>query len=180
MFGIHFRSKSTEAADGNDARRPSGRLARARNEEGQSIIEFALVLPMLMTIAMGIFVFGLAFSNYQMLTNGANMGAQALAFSRGQTLDPCKTVASAFYSAAPTLSQKTLTFTITVTPPPSGVTNPLGGTTSSSTSTTTGAAALPAGSQASVTVTYPCNLILFGHNFAPTCNLSAQTAEVIQ
>jgi hypothetical protein len=38
-----------------------------------------------------------------------------------------------------------------------------------------------AGQTALVKATYPCNLTVMGHNYAPNgCNLSAQTAQMIQ
>jgi hypothetical protein len=38
-----------------------------------------------------------------------------------------------------------------------------------------------AGQTAIVKATYPCDLTVMGHNYAPSsCNLSAQTAQMIQ
>jgi hypothetical protein len=38
-----------------------------------------------------------------------------------------------------------------------------------------------AGQSALVKATYPCNLTVMGHNYAPSgCNLLAQTAQMIQ
>jgi Flp pilus assembly protein TadG len=151
-----------------------------RREQGQSLVEFAIVLPFVTTILLGIVVFGIAFSNSLSLTNAANMGAQVLAISRGQTLDPCNTTAQAVYQAAPGLAQSSLNFTITITPS-GGTGTAIGGSTCSSSSYTTGAAAtLVSGSMATLKVTYPCNLVVYGKNLAPGCTLSAQTSEVIQ
>jgi Flp pilus assembly protein TadG len=149
-------------------------------EHGQSVVEFALVLPFVTTILLGIVVFGIAFNNSLALTNATNMGAQVLAISRGQTLDPCNATAQAVYQAAPNLVQKSLNFTITITPT-SGTAVNIGGSSCSSTSYTTGAPSdLVSGSMATLKVTYPCNLVVYGKNLAPNCTLSAQTSEVIQ
>jgi Flp pilus assembly protein TadG len=83
---------------------------RFSGEEGQSLIEFAFVLPMLMTLVFGVITFGIAINNYLMLTNATNSGAQVLAISRGQTSDPCATTVAVVYAAAPNLTQTNLTF----------------------------------------------------------------------
>jgi Flp pilus assembly protein TadG len=151
-----------------------GRL-RAINEEGQSLIESAFCLPILMMVAMGIFSFGLVFNNYLILTNAVSIGAQQLAISRGQTTDPCATAAGPVDAASPTLNSKKYVFTFVL----NGTTYT--GTSCSSGSTTTGAAGnLVQGSSARVTVTYPCSLTIYGVNTVPGCTLTAQTTELIQ
>jgi Flp pilus assembly protein TadG len=165
-----------------------GTWFRNGNERGQALLEFAFLLPLLMAVLLGIIVFGIALNNYLELTNGATAGAQALAVSRGQTLDPCAAVSNPFYLAAPNLTKTNVQFTITTSPGPSGAgsSNTLwsgSGTPScSSSSTTTGAPGeLVQGETVTVNVTYPCNLRFFGVYFGPsTCTLTAQTAEAIQ
>ena len=163
----------------------------ARDERGGALVETALVLPILLTVLMGFITFGIAFGNYLALTNATAMGAQALSIARGQSLDPCATTYNAFELGGPTLQTSQLTFTILVNSPPSGGSETTlytlfngakgASVTCSSTSLTTGAPAdLVAGDAASVSVTYPCNLVIYGVNFAPNCKLTAQTSEVIQ
>jgi hypothetical protein len=48
-----------------------------RNQIGQSAVEFALVLPILVLILMGIFDFGRAFYAYSVVANAARDGARA-------------------------------------------------------------------------------------------------------
>lgn len=61
-------------------RRP-GALARlARGDGAQSIVEFALVLPVLMLILMGILQFGLIFNAYVTLSNAVREGAREASF----------------------------------------------------------------------------------------------------
>lgn len=161
---------------------------RARGEGGQALLEFAFLLPVLLLILFGVIVFGMALNNYLELTNGATAGAQALAISRGQALDPCATVTAPFYAAAYNLTQANVKFTITISPPPGGsgstyvlasdVANP---TCAAPNNGSPPATDLTQGATATVKVTYPCNLNFFGFNFAPpTCTLTAQTAESIQ
>jgi len=46
------------------------------NERGSAVIEFALTLPLLLLIVMGIFDFGLMFQRYEVVTNAAREGAR--------------------------------------------------------------------------------------------------------
>jgi len=51
------------------------KLLRA-GDGGQAIIEFALTLPLLLLVVMGIFDFGLMFQKYEAVTNAAREGAR--------------------------------------------------------------------------------------------------------
>ena len=141
----------------------------SRSEDGQSLVEFALCLPVLLIIITGIFTFGIAISNYLMLTNATNVGARQLAISRGQTTDPCYDTAAAVHAAAPTLKTASFQFAFS-----------LNGTNYSGTNCTAGVADLLLGTPATVSVTYPCSLAVYGINLAPSCSLKAQTTELVQ
>jgi Flp pilus assembly protein TadG len=60
---------------------------RFRNERGQALVEFALVLPLLSLILFGIIQFGIVFNNYIDLTDAVRAGARKATVSR-QTGDP--------------------------------------------------------------------------------------------
>jgi len=69
-----------------------GKPARgcARDERGQTLTEFALGVPVLLTLLVGVAVLGVAFNNYLTLNYATNTAAQKLPISRGpQTTDPC-------------------------------------------------------------------------------------------
>src|SRR5512147_48531 len=51
-------------------------MRRARQQDGQALIEAALVIPMVLLIAVGIFEFGRAYQTWQILTNAAREGAR--------------------------------------------------------------------------------------------------------
>ena len=51
---------------------PRGRKGIA----GSSLVEFAVVVPLLMTLVMAMFVFGIAMNQYLTLTNATTSGAQ--------------------------------------------------------------------------------------------------------
>ncbi len=56
-----------------------------RGQSGQSLVEFALVLPLLVILLMGIFEFGRIFSSYVVITNAAREGARSVVVGRGDT-----------------------------------------------------------------------------------------------
>ncbi len=168
MMDMHRGSRTAAAPGVRVEARSSAKQARgrARDERGQASLEFALALPLLLTLLIAMVVFGIAFNNELTLTFATDAGAQLLSISRGAS-DPCGVASQAIYSAAPYLKPASLKFTIV-----------LSGT--SYTSASCSGAPLVATQTAKVTTTYPCNLAIFGFNPAPNCTLSAQTAVFIQ
>jgi Flp pilus assembly protein TadG len=67
--------------------------ARLRRDDGQAIVEFALVLPLLALLVFGIAQFGIAFRNYLTITDAARVGARAAAVKR--TSNPCAAATTA-------------------------------------------------------------------------------------
>ncbi|HKA26978.1 MAG TPA: TadE/TadG family type IV pilus assembly protein [Gaiellaceae bacterium] len=53
-----------------------------RNEQGQTMTEFALVLPVLALILFAVIQFGIVFNNYVTLTDATRAGARKAAVSR--------------------------------------------------------------------------------------------------
>jgi Flp pilus assembly protein TadG len=53
-----------------------------RNEQGQTMTEFALVLPVLALILFAVIQFGIVFNNYVTLTDATRAGARRAAVSR--------------------------------------------------------------------------------------------------
>ena len=51
-------------------------LTRGNAEDGAQLVEFALVLPLLLLIMLGIAEFGFVFQRYEVLTNAAREGAR--------------------------------------------------------------------------------------------------------
>lgn len=51
-------------------------LRRWRSDEGAQLVEFALVLPLLLLVVLGIAEFGFIFQRYEVLTNAAREGAR--------------------------------------------------------------------------------------------------------
>ncbi len=68
--------------------RDSRRFFR-RGEKGQDIVEFALILPILLLLIMGIVDFGRAYNTWMMVTHGAREGARyaAVGYSNSEIED---------------------------------------------------------------------------------------------
>jgi Flp pilus assembly protein TadG len=158
-------------------RRSAGRqflLLLRLGEQGQSLVEFALIVPILLLLTTGIFVFGLAMNNYMQLTNAVSTGARTVAINAGITTDPCATAATAIETAAPGLSASGLTFSISFIGT-SATVNATGATC------TADAASLTSGSTVTVTATYPLNLSVYGKVFnASHAVLTASSTELVQ
>lgn len=60
-------------------------LILRKNEKGQSLIEFALVLPLLILIVVGIAEFGWLFNGKITLTSAAREGARVVAILKNET-----------------------------------------------------------------------------------------------
>jgi Flp pilus assembly protein TadG len=63
--------------------------SRVRSERGAELIEFALTLPLLLLLVLGIIEFGFLFQEYEVVTNASREGARLGAFipSAGYTVD---------------------------------------------------------------------------------------------
>jgi Flp pilus assembly protein TadG len=137
-----------------------------RSTNGVSAIEFALVTPAFLAMGLGALKFGIAMSQYMIVTNAAAQGAMTFALSRGITT-PYATTGTAITNAAPNLTSGSMTKTLRVN-----------GTACSNDSTCQ--TALVAGATASVTVSYPCDLTVMGVNFKANCTLSSTSAQMVQ
>ena len=125
-----------------------------RSEEGQGVVEFAFVLPLLLALVLGIVQFGILFNNYLTITDATRVGARKAAVSRFLG-DNGAAARTATYSAASNL--KALQLAVTVT----------------STSWTT------PGSDVSVSATYPYTIDILGW-VVKSGNLTSTTHERLE
>lgn len=138
-----------------------------RGSGGASAVEFAFIAPILIMLMIGIAKFGLVLNNYLTLTEAVATGARYLALSRSGSSTPYTSTIAQVQGAAFNLSTGSLSITTTV----------------NGTACTTNATCQPlltAGTPAVVRATYPCDLTVFGYNFAPSCTLSSSTSDMIQ
>jgi Flp pilus assembly protein TadG len=139
-------------------------LFKRRREEGQAMVEFALVLPVLLLVLLAIMKFGLMFENYLTLTDAVRSGARQLAIDRGTT-DACTPAVQRVQSAAAGLNI-----------PTSSITYTLSGTDTCLQST----GGLTQGNAVTIKATYPCDLKILGFNFMSSCTLSASATERVE
>jgi len=125
---------------------------RIRSEQGQTMTEFALVLPVLALILFAVIQFGIVFNNYVQLTDATRAGARKAAVSR-QTSDPSGTAVAAVRSSAKDLKQSDLSVTVSST--------------------------WQATADVSVTATYPYSISLLGM-VVKSGRLSSKTTERVE
>ncbi len=159
-------------------------------EEGQSLVEFAMILPYILIVSTGILIFGIYETQIMSLTEGVDSAGRVVSVSAGQTLDPCALVATTVTSGAPILSPASISYTITLNPVPGNLaannhvyTGTGASTSCSSGSTSTGAPGnLVSGGTVTVQATYAaCGLKFYGTNLLPGgCSISQSITEVVQ
>ena len=82
-----------------------------RNERGQTMAEFAIVLPILMLVVFAIIQFGLLFNNFVALTDAVRAGARTASVSR-TAADPVGATVARVQSATGDLDQAKLGVTV--------------------------------------------------------------------
>ena len=123
-----------------------------RSEHGQSVTEFALALPILAMLLFAVIQFGVAFNNYETITDATRAGARKAAVGR-QLADPVGACQTAIRNSAPDLTQSKLTPTCSSTWQP--------------------------GADVTVTATYPYKISLLGL-VVKTGNLKSTTTERVE
>lgn len=97
----------------------SGSVTRLRSERGAALVEFALTLPLLLLLLVGIMDFGLAFQRYNALNNATREGAR-MAVLPGYTPGDVESRVNAYLAAAGVTGTATTTATLGLVTPASG------------------------------------------------------------
>jgi Flp pilus assembly protein TadG len=134
--------------------------------QGQSMVEFALVLPIVLALLTGICAFGVAFNNQLTLNRAVGIGAQNLQLIRTSSTNPCQDTFTAIENAAPNLTPGSITLTLTAS-----------GSSVTSNSCAGDQSYLVQGQPVTVTATYPCALFVYGSKALSSCQLSAKVTE---
>src|SRR6266516_4841154 len=71
-----------------------------RSQRGQSMVEFAIIVPLLLDVLLGIVQFGVVYNNWVSLTDGARAGARKAAVSRTDANRNADVIAAVKASAA--------------------------------------------------------------------------------
>lgn len=87
------------------------RRQRRSQEDGQALVEFALVLPLLVLVLFAVIQFGIAFNNYVTLTDAVRAGARTASVSRFSST-PGAQAEAAVRDAAVNLDQGELAVTV--------------------------------------------------------------------
>jgi Flp pilus assembly protein TadG len=124
-----------------------------RNQQGQTMTEFALVLPILALLLFAVIQFGIVFNNYVTLTDATRAGARKAAVSR-QDPNRNSVVITAVKSSATDLSGSKLSV-----PPPNSTWAP--------------------GADVTVTASYPYSISLLGI-VVKSGRLSSTTTERVE
>jgi Flp pilus assembly protein TadG len=86
---------------------PNRRKIELRSEQGQSLTEFALALPILALFLFAVIQFGIAFNNYVTLTDATRAGARKAAVGR-QLSNPTSACQTAIRDSGKDLDQTQL------------------------------------------------------------------------
>ena len=79
-----------------------------KNQKGQALVEFAIILPILMLLVMGIFQFGMMLNSYLTIENASREGARAGIIGSSDA-----EIQNLIISTSPSLEPENLTVTIT-------------------------------------------------------------------
>jgi Flp pilus assembly protein TadG len=123
-----------------------------RNERGQTLTEFAIVLPILALLLFGVIQFGITFNNYITLTDAVRAGARKGAVGRHLS-NPQAAVTTQVRNAATDLKSSDLQITVNST--------------------------WAQGSDVTVTATYPYSINLLGV-VVKSGRLSSSTTERVE
>jgi Flp pilus assembly protein TadG len=94
---------------------PHKPLRQLKHERGQTMVEFAVVLPVLALLLFGVIQFGIAFNSYLTITDAARAGARKAVVSR-EASNPSGLAEQAVRDSAGQLDQGQLK--VSVSPPP--------------------------------------------------------------
>ena len=128
------------------------RKINLRSQQGQSLTEFALALPILALLLFAVIQFGIVFNNYVTLTDATRAGARKGAVGR-QLSNPAGAAITAVRNSAQDLKQSNLNVTVTSTWQP--------------------------GADVSVTADYPYSISLLGM-VVKSGRLSSKTTERVE
>jgi Flp pilus assembly protein TadG len=129
--------------------KPRQRVPRISGEQGQSMVEFAFVLPFLLFLMLGIIQFGLALHNFLAITDAARVGARAAAVHR--TTNPCAWATTAIQNTVSAPQWSVISSRISCTPATPGA----------------------VGSSYKISITYPVTIGLPGYFGVPNLDFSS-------
>jgi Flp pilus assembly protein TadG len=149
------------------ARSIGGRLRASfrGGDEGQALVEFAVVLPLLLLLMTGVFWFGIALYNYQQMCAAVSQGVVALAEGQNIGTNPCTNAVTIVTTDTQGMIPNNNSLSVTIYEGGSAI-------AAASCATT-----LPSGTQVEMLATYQYTLPIVGASFTNCCTLA--TAEIL-
>jgi Flp pilus assembly protein TadG len=153
---------------------------------GQSLVEFALVLPVLALLLTGVFWAGMNMCNYLALNTAVETGARYLKIvgnTTGNTVtnlaDPCQAVFTQMMGSSSTLNSSLITVTYTLNGSAIGsykgpYTGSNGGSTPPPNTCTNYSGSFVDGDTFTIVATYPCTAGMYGINLS-SCQLTVSS-----
>ena len=172
-----------------------GRSHLHLRDEGQALVEYALLLPIIFALLTGILSLGLCLANYVSIENAADSAEQILAKASLDpvgSVDPCQAVSLAVLGSANTLQTATTASLVTQANGDVAGNGLVLSLSFAGMATLTGPPGAsfsckgqalpqqPLSQVASLTITYPCNIGIYGQNFSSSCYLKAPVQATIQ
>ncbi len=151
---------------------------RFRGEEGGALVEFAVTIPLMMTVLTGTASFSLALYYLQQLGAATSNAVQLVAAEQGLTTDPCATAVTSVTTSLSSWKSSSITYTMTITNS-SGTATTYGPTAGSSFSCTAGASELTANEPVSLTVSYAYTWLPV-YKFSPSSALTSTDTAMAQ
>jgi len=174
------KNKSEQAHGGRLAAIGRHWIARLKDDRGSALVEFAVVLPVMISILTGTASFSMFLYNYQQLGFTVSNASQLVASQQGLLAngDPCATAVTSVTGALPHWTAGNFTYTVTITDS-AGTAHTYGPTAGSSFSCTAGYALMADNEPFALTVTYRYTWLPI-LSFSPSGNLSASQTSVTE
>jgi Flp pilus assembly protein TadG len=90
-------------------------VKRVLKTEGDLLVEFAMMLPVLIMIVTGVGSFSMAFLSLQELSNATTSAVQYVAADQGMSGDPCATAAAQMTAALPSWTAGNFSYRLAIT-----------------------------------------------------------------
>jgi Flp pilus assembly protein TadG len=139
-------------------------------EDGQSIVELAISLPLLLLILTAILQFGLMLNKAITLNDAVRTGARTLSIYGGTTTDPCDNAITATVNSATNVG---------LTASQVSVSLPSGDTCGTGTYPSRSGASVNEGDTGTVSATYPYSFTVFGLPLF-NVNLNATASDAVE
>lgn len=165
------------------------RIRFRASEQGSSLVEVALVLPVMLLFLTSVAAMVYVLNQYLELSNAVVIGAQMLGDSRGTSSTPCTEAVATIYNAAPYLVEGNLKFTFIFTPLTGSPSSYSSGSACDSAVQASPKTTMTQGGSVTIYATYPCSSPIGVFGAPPAagsgqlpfpCTLATEETEIIQ